>query len=201
MQFLQDLYQAQLEGHTHFQDIRSKQNINPDYLGKLCQIPPETGQFISLIAATAPNGKYLELGTSGGYSTLWLALAGRAINKKIITFEIDEKKIALARETFELAQVVNDVELIDGNILDHLPLYQDISFCFLDTSKDIYDRCYDMVIPNMVLGGIFLADNAISHAQHITKFLEKAATDRRMDAIIVPIGKGVLMGRKVAHCF
>ena len=58
-----------------------------------------------------------------------------------------------------------------------------------------------MVIPNMVLGGIFLADNAISHAQHITKFLEKAATDRRMDAIIVPIGKGVLMGRKVAHCF
>ncbi|MBX9924619.1 MAG: hypothetical protein K2Y01_10980 [Rhabdochlamydiaceae bacterium] len=66
--------------------------INVKHFDKLRQIPPETGRFISLIAASSPIGQWLEIGTSAGYSTLWLTLACKQIERKITTFELDQKK-------------------------------------------------------------------------------------------------------------
>ena len=59
---------------------------------RLRQIPPEIGKFIALLAATAPKGDFLEIGTSAGYSALWLALACRLHSRKVTTFEIDKEK-------------------------------------------------------------------------------------------------------------
>ena len=59
---------------------------------RLRQIPPETGRFLSLLAASAPAGAWLEIGTSAGYSTLWLAMAGRATGCQVTTFEILPEK-------------------------------------------------------------------------------------------------------------
>jgi len=165
-------------------------------LERLRQIPPETGKFIALLAASAPAGQYLEIGTSAGYSTLWLALACRQVQRTLTTFEILDEKAELARKTFEMTGVGDVVEFIHGNALDQLADYTDVSFCFLDAEKEIYGECYEAIIPNMVSGGILIADNAINHEKTLRPMLDRALTDNRVDALIVPIGKGELVCRK-----
>jgi predicted O-methyltransferase YrrM len=66
---------------------------------------------------------------------LWLSLAAQYLNKKLTTFELDPKEIALANETFTYSRVDHLIDLISGNVLDHLPNYQEISFCFLDNRR------------------------------------------------------------------
>jgi predicted O-methyltransferase YrrM len=162
---------------------------------RLRQIPSEVGRFISLLAAAAPVGRCIEIGTSAGYSTLWLALACRAVGRKITTFEILDDKAELARQTFTTTGVTDVVELVHGDALNHLPKCKDIGFCFLDAEKEIYDRCYEAVVPRMVRGGILVADNAINHEATLRPMLDRALRDERVDALIVPIGKGELVCR------
>ncbi len=164
---------------------------------RLRQIPPETGKFISLLAASAPKGEFLEIGTSAGYSALWIALACQINGNKLHTFEIRKDKAELARETFTLTNLKNMVELIEGDARDFIPNYNNISFCFLDAEKEVYEDCYELLIPNMIKGGILVADNAINHYQTLKPMLDKAIADERVDALIVPIGKGELVCRKI----
>jgi caffeoyl-CoA O-methyltransferase len=163
---------------------------------RLRQIPPDTGKFLALLEASAPDGTQIEIGTSGGYSTLWLTLACRQLGRTITTFELLEEKASIARETFKLAGVDDIVELIVGDARMYLQDYNDISFCFLDAEKDVYQGCYDAVIPNMVSGGLLIADNAISHREMLKPMIDRALNDQRVDAMIVPIGRGELLCRK-----
>ena len=164
---------------------------------RLRQIPPETGKFLSILAASAPKGQFIEIGTSAGYSTLWIALACQHIGITLTTFEILKEKADLARETFQMTNLGNIVELIEGDARNYLVNYKNIAFCFLDAEKEIYEECYNVVIPNMVKGGILVADNAINHYETLKPMLEKALADERVDALIVPIGKGELVCRKL----
>ncbi len=163
---------------------------------RLRQIPAETGKFLALMAAAAPPGRYIEIGTSAGYSTLWLALACRALGRKITTFEILPDKADLARQTFDLAGVNDVVELVHGDALHLLPDCEEVAFCFLDAEKEVYGPCYEALIPNMISGGILVADNAINHQATLRPMLDRALHDNRVDALIVPIGKGELVCRK-----
>jgi predicted O-methyltransferase YrrM len=197
---------------------------------RLRQIPPEVGKFLALLAASAPAGPCLEIGTSAGYSTLWLALAARASSRsgpasatggpsvgpypslsgsrvpataspsasghRVTTFENDAAKVELARATFAAAGVADLIDLIPGDARTHLPNFQDIGFCFLDADKDTYAPCYELVLPRMLPGAILVADNAISHAADLRPMLDRALSDPRVDAVIVPIGNGDLVCRK-----
>ncbi len=176
-------------------DKKDRQDTT-SHLKRLRQIPPETGRFIALLAASAPPGKFVEIGTSGGYSTLWLALACREVGVKITTFEILKQKVELASETFRVAGVEDVVELIHDDAREHLQRLENISFCFLDPEKEVYGECYEMVVQRMVRGGILVADNAISHKQVLASFLDGVMEDERVDALVVPIGSGELLCRK-----
>ena len=164
---------------------------------RLRQIPPETGKFLSILAASAPIGDFLEIGTSGGYSTMWIALACIERGIKIKTFEILEEKIKLAKETFQETKLGNYVELVEGDARNFLKEEKNISFCFLDAEKEVYGDCYDLIIPNMVKGGLLVADNAINHYDTLKPMIDKALSDERVDALIIPIGKGELLCRKI----
>ena len=164
---------------------------------RLRQIPSEVGRFVAILAAAAPGGNFIEIGTSAGYSTLWIALACRRTGRKLTTFEVLEEKAVLARSTFEAAGVSDAVELIHGDALEHLANYKDIAFCFLDAEKEIYSLCYELIVPNMVTGGILVADNAINHEATLRPMLDRALRDDRVDALIVPIGKGELICRRI----
>jgi caffeoyl-CoA O-methyltransferase len=87
----QNIPEAIKERMRYLESINEKDRLDgtPSRL-RLCQITPETGKFIALLAASAPDGKILEIGTSGGYSTLWLSLACKERERKIITFEVLE---------------------------------------------------------------------------------------------------------------
>ena len=176
-------------------DARDRSDGTPR-LRRLRQIPPETGKFIALLAATAPAGRYVEIGTSAGYSALWLALACRVAGRRITTFETLDEKAEMARETSDLAGVRDVVDFVHGDALEHLADLTDVAFCFLDAEKEIYSACYEAVVPNMVSGGILVADNAINHEQTLRPMLDQALADERVDALVVPIGKGELVCRK-----
>jgi predicted O-methyltransferase YrrM len=163
---------------------------------RLRQIPAETGQFLAILAANSPPGHLIEIGTSAGYSTLWLSLASRLCGRKITTFEVLEEKARLAAGTFKAAQVEEVVELVTGDARDYLPRYQEISFCFLDAEKELYGECYEMVVPNLTSGGLLVADNAINHQEILQPVIDLALADEQVDALVVPIGKGLLLCRK-----
>lgn len=165
-------------------------------LRRLRQIPPDTGRFIALFAASVPPGELIEIGTSAGYSTLWLSLACRELGRKLTTFEVLPEKATIARETFRAAQVEDVVQLMVGDALKLLDELEDISFCFLDAEKDIYLDCYERVVPRMVPGALLVADNAINHAEALAPFITRVLSDSRVDALVVPIGKGELVCRK-----
>ncbi|MCB0044706.1 MAG: O-methyltransferase [Caldilineaceae bacterium] len=166
-------------------------------LRRLRQISPETGRFLALLAAMAPAGDCLEIGTSAGYSTLWLSLACRLRGSIITTFEVLEEKAALARQTFAAAGVEDVVRFVHGDARDYLPDYAHLAFCFLDAEKDIYQPCYDIAIPRLVSGGILAADNVISHGAELAPFVAGVLEDPRVDATIAPVGKGILICRKL----
>lgn len=182
----------------YLEGIDSRDRVDgTDRLQRLRQIPPETGRFVALLAAMAPVGRYIEIGTSAGYSTLWIALACRLVGRRVTTFEVLDEKATLARETFALTGVDDVVEFIHGDARGHLPGCRDISFCFLDAEKDVYAECYEAVVPNMTKGGILVADNAINFEATLRPVLERALDDDRVDALVVPIANGELVCRRM----
>jgi predicted O-methyltransferase YrrM len=176
-----DIPQAILSRMTYLEELDARDRENgTTRLQRLRQIPPETGKFI-------------EIGTSAAYSTLWLSLAAKERGQQITTFEVLIEKYNLALETVKFTNTQEWIELKFGNAKDHIPNLQDIAFCFLDAEKEDYKEYYTQVIPRMVPGGIFLADNVISHYDDVKPMLDIALQDPRVDSLIIPIGKGLLM--------
>ena len=177
------------------QDALDREDGTP-HLQRLRQIPPITGKFLALLCASTPKGGVLEVGTSGGYSSLWLSLACRARGDHLTTFEILEEKVARANETFEAAEVNDQIQLIHGDAREVIDGYRDVAFCFLDAEKDVYMDVYEKVVPNLASGGVLAADNVLSHANALSDFVAQAEDDPRVDTLVVPIGKGILVCRK-----
>jgi caffeoyl-CoA O-methyltransferase len=165
-------------------------------LDRLRQIPPETGKFLALLAASAPEGAWIEIGTSAGYSTLLLALACRERGQTLTTFEILAAKSAMAAQTIVSAGVSDVVTFVEGDFFAHVDRLGDIGFCFLDAEKEIYGSCYEAIVPLLVPGALLVADNAISRQADLHPMIDGALADPRVDALVVPIGTGELVCRK-----
>ncbi|MGC8498758.1 MAG: O-methyltransferase [Acidimicrobiales bacterium] len=166
------------------------------HLERLRQIPPDTGRLLALLAASAPEGALIEIGTSAGYSTLWLALAARQRGCRVTTYEVLEAKAARARETFALAGVADVVDLVVGDAREFLSTGPAIGFCFLDAEKDVYLDVWHLIADALVPGGLLVADNVLSHADQLAPFRDAVLADERVDAVVVPIGKGELVARR-----
>lgn len=163
---------------------------------RLRQIPAVAGLQLTLLAIGAPEGAVLEIGTSGGYSALWLSLAMAQRGDKLVTFELLPEKVEIARETFDKAQVNEQVELVHGDARGHLADYNEIAFCFLDAEKEMYAEFYELVAPKLVPGGLLVADNITSHADELADFVEMARDDETVDSAVLPVGKGLLVAIK-----
>lgn len=177
-------------------DEKDRDDGTPN-LQRLRQIPPETGKFLALTAANVPDGTWLEIGTSGGYSALWISLACQLRETKLVTFELLPEKVEIARETFKKAKVDALVELVHGDARGHLPDYDEIAFCFLDSEKEMYAEFYELIVPRLVRGGLLVADNVISHQDALQPLVEQSEADESVDSLVLPIGKGLLLCRKI----
>jgi predicted O-methyltransferase YrrM len=165
----------------------------------LRQIPPETGKLLAILLAGCPAGDAVEVGAGGGYSGLWLALACRAAKpaRKLVTFELDPAKAELARQSFEAAAVLDVVELRQADALAGMAELASYSFCFIDAERDMARAAFEQALAKLPVGGLVCVDNAISHAVEFQDFLDDTLADARVDALIVPIGSGLLVCRKV----
>jgi caffeoyl-CoA O-methyltransferase len=178
-------------------DARDRGDGTPR-MQRLRQIPAESGKLLALLAAGAPlegQGDVIEIGTSAGYSAMWISLAMLG-GRRLTTYEVLPDKIALAQETFRLAQLESRIDLVQGDARDHLARHESIAFCFLDAEKTVYRDCYDLVVPRLAPGGFLVADNVISHAADLQPLVEHALGDPRVDALVVPVGKGLLVARR-----
>ncbi len=177
-------------------DALDRQDGTPR-MERLRQIPAETGRLLAIMAAGAPEGRFVEIGASAGYSGMWLSLACRRAGRILTTFEVLPEKAAMARETFRAAGVEDVVTLVHGDARDHLAGLADIAFCFLDAEKEVYAECYEAVVPRLVAGGLLVADNAVSHREDLQPLIDRVLADGRVDALVVPIGRGELVCRKM----
>jgi predicted O-methyltransferase YrrM len=184
-------------GYLESMDAEQRRRADVPRPERLSQIPPDTGRLLALLAAGAPAGPCVEIGTSAGYSTLWLTLACRATGRTITTYELLESKAALARETFRIAGVESMVDLVVGDVRDTRQGGKPIGFCFLDAAKDVYHDSYDIVLPDIVSGGVLVCDNISSHQSVLEPFVDSVLSDRRVDATVLLVGKGLLFCRKL----
>ena len=181
-------------------DARDRQDGTP-HVQRLRQVVPDTARLLALMAASAPAGQVLEVGASAGYSALWISLACRLRGDRLVTFEIMEEKARLARQTIAEAGVQDLVELVQGDARQFLRAdkraYEQVAFCFIDAEKSVYQDVFDLVVPKLAPGGLILADNVTSHPVELGPFVEYAQADRRVDSLVLPVGKGVLVCRKI----
>jgi caffeoyl-CoA O-methyltransferase len=163
----------------------------------LRSVAVDVGRCLSLLAMTAPQGPFLELGSSGGYSSLWLSLAARAKGVTLTTVDLDEKKVALARENIFRAGAGGSVEVFHGNALDYATRFEDIAFCFSDIEPpEANAEVYEQVVPRLVSGGWLVIDNVTSPRVQ-TELLKRAQNDARVDCVLLPFPKGDLICRKI----
>lgn len=159
----------------------------------LWQIPRDTGLLFNILLRHSGARRILEIGTSSGYSGLFLADAARANGGKLITCEQSAYKIQLARESFSKAGLSDYVELLEGDALTTVEsLEGPFDFVFIDAIKEEYPFYLNMVWPKLRVGGLVVADNMISHKglmlteiyQGLISFMDDAST------VTVPIGTG-----------
>ena len=159
----------------------------------LWRITEDTGMLFNLILRHSGAKRILEVGTSSGYSTLFLAEAARANGGKVYTCEMSPFKIKLAKETFERAGLSDHIELIEGNALEKIEeLDGPWDFVFLDGMKDEYIFYFSTLWPKLRPGGLIVADNMLSHAGVLGIEAYKFTVDCFEDAasVTVPIGSG-----------
>jgi predicted O-methyltransferase YrrM len=162
----------------------------------LRSVDTDVGRVLSLLAMSAPPGAFLELGSSGGYSSLWLALAARAKGVTLTTVDLDEKKVALARANIAQAGADGLVQVCHGNALDYATRFDQLAFCFSDIEPPENNaKIYELVVPRLVRGGWLVIDNVTS-PRYQTALIDRAANDPRVDSVLLPFPKGDLICRK-----
>ena len=162
----------------------------------LRSVDSDVARVLSLLAVSAPQGSFLELGSSGGYSSLWLSLAARARGVTLTTVDLDEKKVALARENIARAGAAGSVQVVHGDALDYATRFDQIAFCFSDIEPpERNGKVYEQVVPRLVPGGWLVIDNVTSPRIQ-TELLERARSDSRVDCVLLPFPKGDLICRK-----
>jgi caffeoyl-CoA O-methyltransferase len=163
----------------------------------LRSVSVDVGRCLALLAMSAPQGPFLELGSSGGYSSLWLSLAARARGVTLTTVEVDEKKVAMARENLARAGAGDSVQAVHGDALDYAIRFEAIAFCFSDLQPPEHNaKVYEKVVPRLVPGGWLIIDNVTSPRVQ-TEILNRAEKDPRVDSVLLPFPKGDLICRKI----
>lgn len=156
-------------------------------------ITADTGMFFSILLKAIKARRVLEVGTSAGFSTLWLADAvGK--NGKIITIEMDPQKIERARKNFKQAGVDKLIEIKQGVALDVLrKLKGKFDFVLLDADKENIIKYFDLVLPMVRAGGIIAADNMLLPPHYrpmMEKYSRHVRSNPRVQSVTVPIGMG-----------
>ena len=158
---------------------------------RMLNITPETGQLLAILVRATQARRVLEIGTSNGYSTIWLAWATREIGGHVVTIEKAVDKTAMARANLERAGLLDQVTVREGPALDVLAdLTGPFDLIFLDADRPSYLAYLDRLLALLCPGGLLVTDNVVSHAPELTEFLARLKDDPMLDSVTLPVGNG-----------
>ena len=161
----------------------------------LLSVGMETAIFLNNLAKSSKAKTILEIGTSYGYSTIWLAEAAKANKGLVISLENDAKKAAYAQKMIEKAGLSAYVDIRVGDALETInQAREQFDFVILDLWKELYLPCFDLFYPKLNKGAWVAADNMIfpPHSQSDTDaYRRRVKETHNFDSVLLPIGSGI----------
>ena len=166
--------------------------------GRMLNITPDTGEFLAVLVKATGARRILEVGTSNGYSTLWLADAVEPVDGAVTTIELAPAKIEMARANFARAGLDTRITLLEGDAGTMLANLFDASFdlLFLDSKRSDYLDWWPDIRRILRAGGLLVVDNATSHAEEMAAFTAAVRADTAFTTSLVPVGKGEFLAVK-----
>ena len=165
----------------------------------LLAVGPATGQLMNLLIKEAESKVILEIGTSYGYSTLWLAEAARETQGRVITLELHAEKQQYARERMKRAGLADVVDFRLGDATQSLAnLDTNVDFVLLDLWKDLYVPCFKLFHPKLNPGAIVVADNMLfpeTSRPHAAAYRQHVRSQTDMRSMLLPVGSGLEVSR------
>lgn len=159
-------------------------------------VPRKTGVLLNMFIKMMNAKSVLEIGTSNGYSGLWLAKALKQTGGKLTTIEFYEKRQSVAIENFKTCGVFDIIRPIQGSACDVIRAFDDdekFDFVFIDASKREYVEYFNLIKPHLTPKAIIVADNIISHAQKVQTFVDAVDADDEFQYEIVEVPGGILV--------
>ena len=178
-----------------YQEFTNHDAEQSDRLDRFRNIEPESAEYLYMQIMVQQSKQILEIGTSTGYSTLWLAKAAKSTLGVVDTVEIDPKRIAIAKQN---AKQLKLDELINFNQLDALDYLSNnhklYDFILLDAERSAYIS-YWSSLSGLIRekGGLLIVDNVISHASEVAEFISMIENDSQFTTYTLKIGAGLLL--------
>lgn len=165
-------------------------------------IARSSANFLNMLIKISGAKNVVEVGTSNGYSGIWLAKALKTTGGHLTTIEYYEKRIVLAQEHFRQCEVDDIITIKQGSAVDVLKeICSDENFsidlAFIDANKREYIEYFDIINPRLKKGGIIAADNITSHPEKVAPFVEKIKSDANYQVEILDLPAGMLLGYKL----
>ena len=168
---------------------------------RMLNITRDTGEFLAVLVKAMGARRVLEIGTSNGYSTLWLAEAARTIGGAVTTVEQAEYKVGLARVNFARAGLAPHITLRHDDAGRVLKDSGDASFdlVFLDSERPEYPGWWPDLKRVLRPGGLLVVDNATSHPEQMAPFVAIVTSDAEFTTSLVPVGNGEFLAVKASQ--
>jgi predicted O-methyltransferase YrrM len=168
---------------------------------RMLNITRDTGEFLSVLVQATSARRVLEIGTSNGYSTLWLASAARRVGGTVTTVELSDYKVGLARQNFNRSGLASSITLVQDDAGRVLERAADASFdlVFLDAERPEYPGWWPHLKRVLRPGGLLVVDNATSHPAQMAPFVTLIKADADFTTSLVPVGNGEFLAVKVAQ--
>jgi predicted O-methyltransferase YrrM len=157
----------------------------------MLNITRDTGELLAVLVQARGARRLLEIGTSNGYSTLWLARAAAALGGSVTTVEYAPDKCELARADFARAGLGASIRALLAGAADGA-----CDFVFLDSERSQYQAWWPRLERVLCAGGVPVVDNASSHYAEMAAFLEEVGAHAGFTSCLVPVGKGEFIAVK-----
>jgi predicted O-methyltransferase YrrM len=164
-------------------------------LERLRNVEPETAELLGVLVRAIRARRVLEIGTSNGHSTLWLADAVESTGGRVQTLDIDPRRTQLAIVNLERAGLGDLVDCRTVGAAQALAEHADAAWdlIFLDAERGEYSGYWRNLRRTLAPGGTMAVDNAISHGVELAEFNRLLDADPRLTAALVPVGAGLII--------
>jgi predicted O-methyltransferase YrrM len=159
---------------------------------KVLNLQPDTAQIVSLLARGSGAKRVLEIGTSNGYSTIWLAVSVAPAGGRVISIDRSAEKQKMARKNLEKAGLSEHVELRCGDATEIVAaLAGPFDFVFFDADRIDAHKQLALLLPKLAPSAFLLADNAVSHPAELANYLAMVQDLKDVQHALIPVGKGL----------